>query len=108
MTIYGYCCCSSADQNEARQLFAMSELNIPAERIYTDKVSGKDFERPSFQALLEKVESGDLIWVLSIDRLGRNYNVSGICTSTMFSISLEECEIELSGDDALEKLGSEI
>ncbi|MCL2121083.1 MAG: recombinase family protein [Clostridiales bacterium] len=74
MTIYGYCCCSSADQNEARQLFAMSELNIPAERIYTDKVSGKDFERSSFQALLEKVEPGDLIWVLSIDHLGRNYN----------------------------------
>ena len=52
----------------------MQELNIPAENIYTDKQSGKNFERPAFQALLKKVKSGDLIYCLSIDRLGRNYD----------------------------------
>ena len=57
MTIYGYCHVSSADQNEDRQLLAMSGMDIPAERIYTDKVSGKDFERPQYKALIEKLQS---------------------------------------------------
>ena len=74
MAIYGYCRVSSADQNEDRQTFAMNNLNIPAERIFTDKLSGKDFERPAYQALLEKLNPGDLIYIMSIDRLGRNYD----------------------------------
>ena len=74
MNTYGYVRCSSIDQNEARQIGALHELNIPKENIYTDKQSGKDFNRPAFQALLSKVESGDLIYCLSIDRLGRNYD----------------------------------
>ena len=74
MNTYGYVRCSSIDQNEARQIGALHELNIPAENIYTDKQSGKDFDRPAFHALLSKVESGDLIYCLSIDRLGRNYD----------------------------------
>ncbi|MCL2152992.1 MAG: recombinase family protein [Oscillospiraceae bacterium] len=74
MITFGYVRCSSLDQNEARQIKAMQELNIPAKNIYTDKQSGKDFKRPAFKALLNKVRSGDLIYCLSIDRLGRNYD----------------------------------
>ena len=55
MTTYGYARCSSLDQNEARQIDAMRELDIIAENIYTDKMSGKDFQRPAYQALLNKV-----------------------------------------------------
>ena len=73
MEKYGYCRVSSVEQNEQRQLIAMSGLNIPPENIYIDKKSGKDFERPAFQSLMKKLKSGDLIYILSIDRLGRNY-----------------------------------
>ena len=66
--------CSTFDQNEARQMVAMKELKIPVEHIYIDKVSGKDFERPAYQSLLKKVMPGDLIYIVSIDRLGRNYD----------------------------------
>jgi len=64
---------SSADQNEDRQMLAMLELKIPAEYVFMDKQSGKDFNRPSYQSLLNKVIPGDLIYIKSIDRLGRNY-----------------------------------
>ena len=74
MTVFGYVRCSSVDQSEQRQMISMWELKIPSLLIFIDKVSGKNFERPAFQALLEKAKPGDLIWVLSIDRLGRNYN----------------------------------
>ena len=74
MTTYGYIRVSSADQNEDRQTFAMSELKIPAEHIFTDKISGKDFERPAYKTLVEKLTPGDLIYIKSIDRLGRNYD----------------------------------
>jgi DNA invertase Pin-like site-specific DNA recombinase len=73
MTHYAYIRVSSADQNEDRQLIAMNELGISAKHIYTDKQSGKDFQRPAYLALLKKVQSGDLIYIKSIDRLGRNY-----------------------------------
>ena len=74
MAVYGYVRVSSTDQNEDRQLIAMDELNIPTENIYTDKVSGKDFDRPQYKALAEIVTPGDLIYIKSIDRLGRNYD----------------------------------
>jgi len=74
MAIYGYCRTSSIDQNESRQLAAMSELKIPSENIFVDKQSGKDFNRPSYQALVRKLRQGDLLYVLSFDRLGRNYD----------------------------------
>ena len=74
MTTFGYVRCSSLDQNEARQISAMHKQNIASENIYTDKQSGKDFARPAFQALLNRVAPGDLIYCLSIDRLGRNYD----------------------------------
>lgn len=71
--IYGYVRVSSMDQNEDRQLLAMSELNIPKKNIYVDKQSGKDFERPQYKRLAKRLKSGDLLYILSIDRLGRNY-----------------------------------
>ena len=73
MSIYGYCRVSSNDQNEDRQLIAMNELEIPAEQIFMDKQSGKDFNRPQYKMLVKKLNPGDLIYVPSIDRLGRNY-----------------------------------
>jgi len=73
MLEYGYIRVSSADQNEDRQLVAMQEQGIPTERIFTDKQSGKDFDRPSYQALVKRLKSGDLLCIKSIDRLGRNY-----------------------------------
>ncbi|MCL2146333.1 MAG: recombinase family protein [Synergistaceae bacterium] len=72
--MYGYVRCSSIDQNEARQMLAMNELKIAPSHVFVDKASGKDFERPAFQELLEKLVTGDLVWVLSIDRLGRDYD----------------------------------
>jgi len=74
MATYGYVRVSSADQNEDRQNFAMSELDIPPERIFSDKQSGKDFDRPAYKALMEKLRPGDLLYIKSIDRLGRNYD----------------------------------
>ena len=73
MTTYGYVRVSSTDQNEDRQILAMNNLNIPTAQIFMDKQSGKDFERPAYKALIKKLRPGDLLYVLSIDRLGRNY-----------------------------------
>ena len=73
MKIYGYVRVSNTDQHEDRQLNAMSELQIPTENIFTDKQSGKDFERPAYKALVERLIPDDLLYIKSIDRLGRNY-----------------------------------
>lgn len=70
MAYYGYCRVSALDQNEDRQLLAMGELSIPADKIFTDKQSGNDFNRPEYKALLNKLRSGDLLYIKSIDRLG--------------------------------------
>ena len=71
--IYGYVRVSSRDQNEDRQLITMREMQVPEENIYVDKQSGKDFNRPQYKKLLRKVKSDDIIYIKSIDRLGRNY-----------------------------------
>ncbi len=73
MTHYAYVRVSSTDQNEDRQIQAMSELKVPTNQMFVDKQSGKDFERPAYKALLKKLKCGDLIYIKSIDRLGRNY-----------------------------------
>jgi len=73
MTTFGYVRVSSADQNEDRQMIAMDDLKIPLSNIFTDKQSGKNFDRPKYNALLNQIRPGDLIYVKSIDRLGRNY-----------------------------------
>ena len=71
--IYGYVRVSSTDQNEDRQMIAMSDSNVPNGNVYIDKQSGKDFERPQYKKLVKKLKAGDLLYILSIDRLGRNY-----------------------------------
>ncbi|MFQ7473536.1 MAG: recombinase family protein [Anaerovoracaceae bacterium] len=70
---YGYIRVSSTDQNEDRQLIAMQGKGIPNNRIYMDKQSGKDFNRPKYKRLMRRIKQGDLLYILSIDRLGRNY-----------------------------------
>ena len=70
---YGYVRVSSADQNEERQLIALRGEGINEEHIYVDKISGKDFNRPNYTRLIKKLREGDIIYILSIDRLGRNY-----------------------------------
>jgi len=74
MNTFGYCRVSSVEQNENRQLDSMAELNIPQANIFVDKQSGKDFSRPAWKAMMEKLSPGDLLYIHSIDRLGRNYN----------------------------------
>jgi DNA invertase Pin-like site-specific DNA recombinase len=73
MNKYGYVRVSSIDQNEDRQMLAMRELDISPAHIFTDKMSGKNFERPAYRALARKLRPGDLLYIKSIDRLGRNY-----------------------------------
>lgn len=70
---YGYIRVSSIDQNEDRQLIALHDAGVDDKHIYTDKQSGKDFERPQYKKLVKKLKPGDLLYILSIDRLGRNY-----------------------------------
>ena len=71
--IYGYVRVSSIDQNEERQLVELSNRNVLSRNIYIDKQSGKSFERPQYKKLVKKLKHGDLLYILSIDRLGRNY-----------------------------------
>jgi len=73
MKTYGYARVSSVDQNEDRQIDALNALEIPQSQIYVDKQSGKDFNRPAYKSLLKKLKQGDLLYIKSIDRLGRNY-----------------------------------
>ncbi len=72
-TIYGYIRVSSKDQNEDRQLIALREVDVPEKNIYMDKQSGKDFNRPQYKKLVRKLKKDDLLYIKSIDRLGRNY-----------------------------------
>ena len=71
--IYGYIRVSTREQNEDRQLIAMRMLAIPKQNIFIDKQSGKDFQRPQYQKMVRKLKKDDLLYLKSIDRLGRNY-----------------------------------
>ena len=71
--IYGYIRVSSREQNEDRQRIALREVHVESGRIYTDKQSGKDFNRPQYKKLVRKLKKDDLLYIKSIDRLGRNY-----------------------------------
>ncbi len=73
MKTYGYIRVSSTDQNEDRQRVALGQKDILPRNIYMDKQSGKDFERPRYRELVKRLRPGDLVYILSIDRLGRNY-----------------------------------
>ena len=72
-SVYGYIRVSSSDQNEERQRIALRNAGVPERRVYLDKQSGKDFDRPQYRRLVRKLKPGDLLYILSIDRLGRNY-----------------------------------
>ncbi len=70
---YAYVRVSSRDQNEDRQIIAMGEMKVPKKNIFMDKQSGKDFNRPMYKKLLKKLKEDDILYIKSIDRLGRNY-----------------------------------
>lgn len=72
-TVYGYIRVNTREQNEDRQLIALKEISVPEKNIFTDKQSGKDFERPMYRKLVRRLKKDDLLYIKSIDRLGRNY-----------------------------------
>ena len=72
-TTYGYIRVSTKEQNEDRQLIALREMSVPEQNIFMDKQSGKDFNRPQYKRLVKKLKPDDLLYIKSIDRLGRNY-----------------------------------
>ena len=74
MITYGYVRVSSTDQNEDRQMIALHQVGVEDKHIFMDKQSGKDFDRPQYKKMVKKMRHGDLLYVLSIDRLGRNYD----------------------------------
>lgn len=71
--VYGYVRVSSIDQNEDRQMDAMDNIGIEKNNIFIDRQSGKDFERPAYKRMVRKLKRGDVLYIMSIDRLGRNY-----------------------------------
>lgn len=73
INIYGYMRVSSKEQNEDRQKIALTEMGVPENNIYMDKQSGKDFERTQYKRLLRKLNENSVLYIKSIDRLGRNY-----------------------------------
>ena len=72
--LYGYIRVSTREQNEDRQILALKELSIPEKHLFIDKQSGKDFERPQYRKMVRKLKKDDLLYIKSIDRLGRNYS----------------------------------
>lgn len=72
--VYGYVRVSTREQNEDRQLIALNEMQVPKKNIYIDKQSGKDFHRPMYQRMRQRLKEGDLLYIKSIDRLGRDYS----------------------------------
>lgn len=72
--VFGYVRVSTREQNTDRQRIALIDVGIPQERIYVDRQSGKDFDRPQYRKLLKKLKRGSILYIKSIDRLGRNYS----------------------------------
>ncbi|WP_303817997.1 recombinase family protein [Selenomonas ruminantium] len=72
--IYGYIRVSTISQRDDRQWLAMEEFGIPKECVFVDKQSGKDFDRPAYMEMMERLNPGDTLVVKSLDRLGRNYD----------------------------------
>lgn len=70
---YGYARASSSDQNEARQIIALKEAGIEEKSIYVDKQSGKNFDRPAWKRMKRKIKKGDVLFIKSLDRMGRDY-----------------------------------
>lgn len=71
--IFGYARVSAKDQNEARQTEALKKMNVPVKNIYLDKLSGRNFNRPKYQTLRQRLDENSLLYLKSLDRLGRNY-----------------------------------
>ena len=71
--LYGYVRVSTKEQKEDRQVIALRQFSVQQSRIFLDKISGKDFNRPQYKRLLKKIQTGDVLVISSIDRLGRNY-----------------------------------
>ncbi len=71
--IFGYARVSAKDQNEARQTEALKKMNVPVKNIYLDKLSGRNFNRPKYQKLRQRLDENSLLYLKSLDRLGRNY-----------------------------------
>lgn len=71
--LYGYIRVSTREQNEDRQILALKNLSIPERNLFLDKQSGKDFERPQYRKMVQRLKKDDLLYIKSIDRLGRNY-----------------------------------
>lgn len=71
--IYGYVRVSTKEQNEDRQIIALKELGVPEDNIFVDKISGKDFERPQYKKLIRRLNNDSVLYIKSIDRLGRSY-----------------------------------
>lgn len=76
-TMYGYARVSSISQNEDRQLVALREMGVPENNIYVDKMSGKNFDRPAYKKLMNELGQGAVLYIKSIDRLGRSYSDIG-------------------------------
>ena len=72
--LYGYIRVSTREQNEDRQILALKDLSITEKNLFIDKQSGKDFERPQYRKMVRKLKKDDLLYIKSIDRLGRNYS----------------------------------
>lgn len=73
-SVFGYVRVSTREQNEDRQLIAMQEMDVPRKNVFIDKQSGKDFNRPQYKRLMNRIREGDVLYIKSIDRLGRNYD----------------------------------
>ena len=89
--IYGYARVSSTDQNEARQIISLIKAGVDAKNIFTDKLSGKDFNRPQYLRMIRKLKKDDCIYVKSIDRLGRDYEE--IIEQWQFIVKRKEADI---------------
>ncbi|MCD8223415.1 MAG: recombinase family protein [Clostridiales bacterium] len=93
---WGYARVSSVDQNEERQLVELGKAGIPKSDIYIDKQSGKDFDRLEYQGLVKKLKRGDLLYILSIDRLGRNYEeIQNQWRTLTKEIGIDICVIDM-------------
>ena len=73
MSVYGYIRVSTREQNDDRQWIALRQAQVPAQNVYVDRQSGKDFQRPEYKRLVRRLRKDDLLYIKSIDRLGRNY-----------------------------------
>lgn len=73
LKIYGYARVSTREQNEDRQIIALKDMGVPEKNIFLDKLSGKNFDRPQYQKLLKKLDDNSVLYIKSIDRLGRSY-----------------------------------